>query len=73
MSRLYQRLLALTVPRSLFTLVMVPMCFAGTGPTLPPVPWDGLAMTGPTLPPVPWDGLAMTGPTLPPVPWDGLA
>lgn len=63
---------------SLFALVLAlpvsaagsshPVTVVATGPTLPPIPWDGL--TGPTLPPIPWDGL--TGPTLPPIPWDGL-
>ena|ERR1039457_6729414 len=45
------------------------------GPTMPPAPWDGLAVVhGPTMPPAPWDGLAVVhGPTMPPAPWDGIA
>ena len=37
-----------------------------------------VAVTGPTLPPIPWCGVAAglstagTGPTLPPIPWDGI-
>ena len=28
------------------------------GPTMPPAPWDGLAVVhGPTMPPAPWDGI----------------
>ena len=63
-------------------LSLCSLAFAGTGPTLPPQPWDGVApssvsRTGPTLPPQPWDGVisasvSKTGPTLPPQPWDGI-
>ena len=85
MARLCQRPFQFVVALCLFTLVLVPIgaastatgssasvfsTAAGTGPTLPPLPWDGVA-TGPTLPPLPWDGVA-TGPTLPPLPWDGI-
>jgi hypothetical protein len=51
------------------------MSTVSIGPTMPPAPWDGLAVAiGPTMPPAPWDGLAVAiGPTMPPAPWDGLA
>jgi hypothetical protein len=97
MPRFFQRKFTCPVVFSIAMLVFAPAGFgslvshngctvnSGTGPTLPPYPWDGLAAipafagTGPTLPPYPWDGLAAipafagTGPTLPPYPWDGLA
>jgi len=78
MPRFGQRTFAFAAVFSLCSLV-----FAGTGPTLPPQPWDGvvpssIGKTGPTLPPQPWDGvvpsstIGKTGPTLPPQPWDGI-
>jgi hypothetical protein len=79
MSRLCQRKFTFTAVLSLSMLVLVPMGYgatalhgsqatataavAATGPTLPPLPWCGIA----DVPPV-----TATGPTLPPLPWCGI-